>query len=122
MSGIGRLPLLFGDRRGEIRVFFGDPIDKFANIRVSQKALHIHAVSLKFGIGKIGHQRLLANGVHRHCLAPTTAFGNRMVQHNSLAQWPAAKPANNWRALRVVFAIGIAVGVMFRMPAGHGST
>ena len=44
---IGRLPLLFADRRREVRVLVGDPADKFAHTAVSQKARNIHPVALQ---------------------------------------------------------------------------
>ena len=43
-----RLALLLGLRRGEIGVLIRHPIDKFADRGVSQQAIHVDPVALKF--------------------------------------------------------------------------
>ena len=81
---------LFGYCRGEIGILVGYPIDEFANRRVSQQAVHIHPIALQFGIGEVRGQGLLANGVHRHDIAPAPALGHRMMPDECLAGRSAA--------------------------------
>ena len=76
---IARLPLFFGLGRGEVRFLVCHPIDKLADRRVGQQAFHVHPVALQFRVGEVRDQRLLANGVHRHDIAPAPAFGHWMM-------------------------------------------
>ena len=105
--------LLLGDGRGEIGGFVGDPIDKFAHGGIGQQLLHVHRVALQFGIGEIGNQSLLANGVHGHHIAPTAALGNGMVPNNCLACRPAAQPAGCYRRWSFLLAMQVWIGTMF---------
>jgi hypothetical protein len=71
-------------------LFIRHPINKFAHTGMGQQPFYIHAVALQFRVGEIGDQRLLANGVHRHNIAPATAFRHGMVPDNGFAGWPSA--------------------------------
>ena len=114
--------LLFGRGRSEVWVLVRYPIDKFSHARVGQQALDIHPVALQFGISEIGDQRLLANGMHGHNIAPAAALGHGMVPDNGLAWRPAAKPAGyRHRRSLLLLAMQVSVGITIRMFAGHAS-
>ena len=105
--------LLLGDGRREVRIFFRYPVNEFANIRIFQQARHIHPVTLQFGIGEIGNQRLLANGVHRYDIATSAALGHGMVPDDGLAARPTAEPTRQRRCQRLFFWWDMVVRIMF---------
>ena len=95
-----RLPVLFGHRRAEIGVLVRDPIDELANARVGQQALHIHPITLQFGIGEIGDQLLLAN---RGCMG-TVSRPPRLLGAGCWAMtvFPVGRPQSQ----RVTVSVG----------------
>ncbi len=82
----------------------------------------MRCMALKFGIGELGDQGLLADGMHRYDIAPASALGNGLMPDDRLAGGTAAEPARyRGRRSLVLIAVKIVEATMFGMFAGHTS-
>jgi hypothetical protein len=71
------------------------------------------SIMLQFGIGEIGDERLLANGVHGYNIAPAAALGHWMVPDDRLAGRSATEPAEHHRRHGLRLALQFAIGIVF---------
>ncbi len=110
-----------GNGGREIGVLIRHPIDELADCGIGQQALYVHSVPLQFGIGEIGDQRLLTNRMHGDHVSTTSAFGYGVVPDNGLAGRPTAEPTVDHALRHLFLLVHVAIGIIFRMLAGHRS-
>lgn len=83
----------FGRGGVKIRRFARDPA-KISRYRiVLAQRFYMLPKPRQFNIRESGMQRSMADRMHRNRIAPTAAFGNRMVPFDTPAKWAFAKPA-----------------------------
>lgn len=114
----GRSALLLRRTGVEIRVFLCHPVDELAHVGIGQKRADVERMTLQLGIGEVGDQGLLTDGMHGHDIAPAPALWHWMMPDCGLAKMPAAQPARH-RRFRFVLAVYVGIETMPGMLACH---
>lgn len=76
----------------EIRRFASDPPYKAADVRMLRQSFTIRGKARQLTVGERRVDGAVADGMHRHALTPSPAFGLRMMPFNPPAKHSAAKP------------------------------